>query len=592
MSHSIESALDSLDAVICSAELSEDLQAGVPGEPWGEIAASEDVLNLIEGFAAIDPYDPGLSEYFQGEGALRGLAAYRQLRGVFGMSLGVFAQQAAIFVGAFRAESGRRWQRLADLTCRDEAWRTLKLRKLLGDGPHGGAVSDLEDRLLAEEPHAVYPTSPYRDGRGHTAARDDHQQVEAVMASRTFTSIRVVEDVLQPRRTLLKEIYQPHGRCVAIIDPNVEEHFGPALDGYFEAHGIPLEKRIVRAMEVDKGIRTVERMLGEFKKLGISRNEPLLVVGGGVLTDTAGLAAALYHRGTPYVMISTSVVAGIDAGPSPRTCCDGYGYKNLFGAYHTPILSITDRTFFRTLREGWLRHGIAEIIKMACVKDFALFEALEEAGPELVTTRFGSTETDPHAPIHAVSQKILGLAIQSYVEAEYGNLYETHQCRPHAFGHTWSPGFEIPAGLLHGHAVTIGMGFGAHVAEQRGWIDADQMNRIHRLITSFGLSLWHDVLDDGDLLWAAQVKMTEKRGGHLAAPLPKGEIGRCGYLNDMSRDDLMAAIDSYRAVCETFERGGRGIEPHCADVGLEDPATVGDSDLAVMDVADAAPLTR
>ena len=77
-------------------------------------------------------------------------------------------------------------------------------------------------------------------------------------------------------------------------------------------------------------------------------------------------------------------------------------------------------------------------------------------------TRFGALQanrSNVDAEIHDLSQRILGRAIKSYVEAEYGNLYETHQCRPHAFGHTWSPGFEIPAGLLHGHAVSVGMGF-------------------------------------------------------------------------------------------------------------------------------------
>ena len=112
-----------------------------------------------------------------------------------------------------------------------------------------------------------------------------------------------------------------------------------------------------------------------FKRLGVSRNEPVLIIGGGVLTDTGGLACALYHRNTPYVMLSTSIVAGIDAGPSPRTCCDGFGYKNLFGAYHAPVLSLTDRSFFKTLKEGWLRHGIAEIIKMATKSRFCYFSA-------------------------------------------------------------------------------------------------------------------------------------------------------------------------------------------------------------------------
>jgi 3-dehydroquinate synthase len=95
-------------------------------------------------------------------------------------------------------------------------------------------------------------------------------------------------------------------------------------------------------------------------------------------------------------MLATSIVTGIDAGPSPRTCCDGYGFKNLYGAYHPPVLTLTSRGFWSTLREGWIRHGIAEIIKMACVKDLSLFELIEKAGPRLIYTKFGTVgETDP-----------------------------------------------------------------------------------------------------------------------------------------------------------------------------------------------------
>ena len=128
--------------------------------------------------------------------------------------------------------------------------------------------------------------------------------------------------------------------------------------------------------------------------------------------------------------------------------------------------------------------------------------------------------------------------MRSYVEAEYGNLYETHQCRPHAYGHTWSPGFELQAGLLHGHAVSIGMGFGAYLSKRVGWLDELSLQRILSLISKFELSLWHDVLLDEDLIWSAQCSVTTKRG-ELAAPLPKINIGSCGYLNKLSRENWL-----------------------------------------------------
>ncbi|MEO0355662.1 MAG: 3-dehydroquinate synthase, partial [Cyanobacteria bacterium P01_A01_bin.3] len=75
--------------------------------------------------------------------------------------------------------------------------------------------------------------------------------------------------------------------------------------------------------------------------------------------------------------------------------------------------------------------------------------------------------------------------------------------------------------------------------------------------------------------WAAQEKIVQKRGMNLAAPLPKGEIGQCGYLNTLTQKELYAAIADYQVVCADYPRQGRGIDPHCRDVGLEDPSTVG-----------------
>ena len=479
----------------------------------------------------------------------------------------------AELMSAFDSQAASYWARLA-AKINSGSLRTEKVIDHLEGGSRGATYSELKEHLIYENPHAIYPTSPYRSGEGHVVANSDFTQVDAVMESKTFTTVKIVDNVLDPQEHLLSDYYKPAGRCVCLIDTNVEEAYGKRFDAYFAAHGITLEKLVYRAMEVDKGIHTVEKMLGDFKRLGVSRNEAVLIAGGGVLADTGGLACALYHRSTPYIMLSTSIVSGIDAGPSPRTCCDGFGYKNLFGAYHAPIISITDRTFFSSLPEGWLRHGIAEIIKMGTVKDEALFADLERGGKDLITTRFGTLDTAVDSPIQDISKRVIGRAIQSYVASEYGNLYETHQARPHAFGHTWSPGFEIQAGLLHGHAVSIGMGFGAFLSNERGWIGDAEMERVFRLIRTFGLSLAHPILEDTELIWQAQVKMVEKRGGHLAAPVPRGVIGDVGYIEKMSRSELRDSLRAYSELCKQFPNDGIGTDPHCADVGLEDPSTV------------------
>lgn len=526
---------------------------------------------LLERLRRVDAYSHRLSARFETGRGVAAVPALRQLKTAYAMPAGQFVTLLADVVAAVAPGEAPAWSALAAAVCAGPASRTSIRDLLLAYNPPG-AFLDLFHRLETEDPHAVYPTSIYRTSSGAVSWAQGGEHIEAVMTTSTMTEILIAEGVLDPASDTLRKIYQPLGRCVCVVDENVDDVYGREIEAYFRHHGVALVKRAFRAMEVDKSIRTVETMLGHFKQVGVSRNEPVLVIGGGVLADTAGLACALYHRNTPYVMLATSIVSGIDAGPSPRTCCDGFGYKNLFGAYHAPILTLTDRTFFPSLRPGWLRHGVAEVVKMAVVKDLALFELMEDTGLPLATSHFGASATDPD--LRDRGHRVLAAAMRSYVEAEYGNLYETHQCRPHAYGHTWSPGFEIPSGMLHGHAVGCGMGFGAFLSERQGWITADERARIMRLISTFELSLWHPVLDETDIVYEAQRKMTQKRGGNLCAPLPRGGIGQVGYLNEMTRPGLDRALAEYRDVCQDFPRAGAGVEPHCADVGLEDPSTV------------------
>lgn len=432
-----------------------------------------------------------------------------------------------------------------------------------------------EKELETAEPHAVYPTSTYRDCDGHVLATSDDSLIESVMSTTLTTTIKIEAGVLDPESLTLRTVYAPLGRCVCVIDSRVDDLYGKRLDTYYAHHNIQLTKLRFRSMEADKGLETVEKILASLKQQGVGRNEPILIVGGGVISDLGGFAAALYHRNTPYVMLCTSIVSGIDAGPSPRTCCDADGYKNLFGAYHPPVLTLTDRSLFGTLHEGWLRHGIAEIIKMAVVKDIKLFELLEDVGPELIRSKFGTA--DGTAPeLARKCDLIVGKAMHSYVQAEYGNLWETHQCRPHAYGHTWSPGYEIPAGMLHGHAVATGMGWGAFLAMKKGFISRVQLSRVLNLISNMELSLYHPIMDDAKRIYTTQLKIVQKRGGHLCAPVPKGEIGKCGYIQDLTLQEITDCLQEYRQLCAVYPRAGRGIDAHCADVGLEDPATVGE----------------
>jgi len=496
------------------------------------------------------------------------LSATKVLRYFLNLPLGYVTYNFAALVEAFGYER-EVWDALNEAVMAECA--SVNVQALVrSEAVMKGAYGEISKQMETKNPHLVYPTSIYQTAGGKCFSTSNSSKIEAFLSTTKTSSIRILNRVLEFESLYLRDLYKPLRRCVCVIDKTVDGHWGEQLEAYFRHHGVKLVKLSYRAHEADKHIGSVQKILEDYKRNRCKRNEPILVVGGGVITDLAGFASGLYHRGTPYIMLCTSVVSGIDAGPSPRTCCDGDGYKNLFGVFHPPVFTITDRHFFKTLRPGWLRHGISEIIKMGVVKDRVLFECVEKAGIRLVDTMFG-TNCPEDTEFQTLCDLIISRAMDSYVKSEYGNLWECHQMRPHAYGHIWSPGFELPAGLLHGHAIAIGMGFGAFISRQLGWIEESEFRRVLKLFSTLEISLVHPILDNVEPIWQAQLRMIEKHGGNLAAPLPKGEIGKVGYLNDISREQLEGYLLEYRKICASYPRKGLGIEAHCVDVGLEDP---------------------
>ena len=414
-----------------------------------------------------------------------------------------------------------------------------------------------------------YRTSEWYSGDGEITASGDGRSFN-ISASYTLDArVELVNGAFDPSNLTLARVYRSRGRCVAIVDQTVNELYGKSLRHYFEHHDIAIELLPCRAWESDKNPETVHRLLKFLSKDGcdVSRNEPILVVGGGVLSDVAGLACALHHRRTPYIMVGTTVVAAIDAGPSPRTCTNGTQFKNSLGAYHPPVLTLVDRNFFRTLETGHIRNGMAEIIKMAITDDPVLFELLEQRGPELLETHFATLKGDQE--LAAVADDVIYRALFSYMKHEGTNMFETYQDRPHAYGHTWSPRFEPVAKLMHGHAVAIDMAFGASLAAEMGWLTVEDCDRIITLCQSHGLSVHHPVVADLPLMLEAQKYMRRKRGdAGIWAPLPTG-IGACDYAQEVPADVLQKAIERHSQRCAALPSGGKGREMYLSDLGLE-----------------------
>ena len=528
--------------------------------------------DLLISLAKVDPYDFKISDEFLKLNAISSLPHLRILKTSLNLTTERFILELSYLVSPFNKNLSAELKILSSKISNTNFGSAKLISNLLNSSKnlfYKQLILDFEQK----NPLALYPTSSYRNSSGHVVSSNDYQQIEATMNLNTFTSIKVEENTLNINNPLLRDNYKSFGRCVCLIDQNIDDNYGVEIENYFNHHSIILEKLVYRAMEVDKHIKNVERIVEDFRKLGVNRNEPILIIGGGVIGDIGAFAASIYHRSTPYIMLSTSVVSAIDSGPSPRSCCDAGGFKNLLGSFHAPVLNISDRSFFKSLRTSWVRHGIAEIHKMAVIRDKELFHLLEDTGLDLMKTHFGTINCKTHDKIVSKSKKIIGLSLKSYVESEYDNLHEVHSIRDHAFGHGLSANFELKAGLLHGHAISVEMNLSTFMSYKRGWINEKDLHRIFKLFSEYELSLWHDILLDEKCMNEGFDKILQKRGGNLAIPVPTG-IGKCKYINDLTKSELKEIIQEYKSVVSKYPRKGLGVEPLCSDAGLEDPVTV------------------
>ncbi|MDZ8257024.1 sedoheptulose 7-phosphate cyclase [Nostoc sp. ChiQUE01b] len=358
----------------------------------------------------------------------------------------------------------------------------------------------------------------------------------------------------------IADSYAKFGRCLTVIDANVHELYGDQIKSYFRHYDIELTVFPIIITETAKTLGTFEKIIDAFSDFGLVRKEPVLVVGGGLITDVAGYACASYRRKSNYIRIPTTLIGLIDAGVAIKVAVNHRKEKNRLGAYHAPLKVILDFSFLKTLPTAQVRNGMAELVKIAVVSNSEVFELLYEYGEELLSTHFGHVNATPK--IKEIAHKVNYEAIKTMLELETPNLHEIDLDRVIAYGHTWSPTLELAPQipLYHGHAVNIDMALSATIAAQRGYISTGERDRILDLMSRIGLSLDHPLLD-GDLLWYATKSISLTRDGKQRAAMPR-PIGECFFANDLTREELDTALAEHKRLCAKYPRGGKGVDAY------------------------------
>ncbi|GAA2716798.1 MULTISPECIES: sedoheptulose 7-phosphate cyclase [Streptomyces] len=343
--------------------------------------------------------------------------------------------------------------------------------------------------------------------------------------------------VLDPANPALARAGAPAGgpapaRRLLVVESTVDALYGERIRAYCAARGLDHAVHVLPAHERLKTMDAVFSVVEAMDRFGVSRrSEPVAAVGGGVLMDVVGLACSLYRRSTPYVRVPTTLIGLVDAGVGAKTGVNFGSYKNRLGSYHPAAQTLLDPAFLRTLDRRHVSNGAAEILKMALIKDGALFRLLERYGAVLIAGRFQG----------GAAREVLSRAVHGMLQELQGNLWEHDLERIVDYGHSFSPTLEMRAlpELLHGEAVCLDMALTTVIAERRGLVRPLERRRVLATMRELGLPVWHRLCTP-EVLGEALADTVRHRDGSQRLPLPLG-IGRAVFVDDVTPDETAAA---------------------------------------------------
>jgi 3-dehydroquinate synthase len=333
-------------------------------------------------------------------------------------------------------------------------------------------------------------------------------------------------------------LYAPHvkDRRVAVVtNPIVQSHYlARVSDAIARAGGRTLTV-LIDDGEQSKGWAGLDQVVDALLGAQIGRDAVLVALGGGVVGDLAGFAAAVYQRGIPFIQVPTTLLAQVDSSVGGKTAINHPRGKNMVGAFHQPLAVIADVSTLDTLPVRELRAGIAEVIKHGFILDLAFVGWLEANMDKLL----------------ARDRAALGYAVQRSCELKAqvvaADERESGLRAILNFGHTFGHAIEAGVGYgewLHGEAVGTGMVMAAELSALAGTLRREDAERVKSLIARAGLPMKGPRLGVERYLQLMQVDK-KAAGGKLRFVLLEG-LGRATLRGDIDdqlvRQSLAAAV--------------------------------------------------
>ena len=332
------------------------------------------------------------------------------------------------------------------------------------------------------------------------------------------------------------ELILPHLKTkrVAIVTNDV---VGPLylerLRATLEAAGVRVSAVVLPDGEANKDWQTLNRIFDMLLSERCERSTTLVALGGGVVGDMGGFAAACYQRGMPFIQIPTTLLAQVDSSVGGKTAINHPLGKNMIGAFYQPKLVLADIDTLATLPDRELAAGLAEVIKYGLIRDPVFLDWLEANLDALVAR-------DPAALAYAIERSCRNKAeVVAADETEQGERALLN------LGHTFGHAIETGLGYgewLHGEAVAAGTMMAAELSRRLGWLQDADIERIATLFARAHLPVWGPRLGASRYLeLMAHDKKVE--AGKLRLVLLR-EVGRAVIHGEAAADDIAAAIEA------------------------------------------------
>jgi 3-dehydroquinate synthase len=335
---------------------------------------------------------------------------------------------------------------------------------------------------------------------------------------------------------------RPNAKTFVLTDETVAKHHLAAVESALKTAGVEASHITVAPGEGSKNYATFEKVCEAIIAARIERNDLVIALGGGVIGDLAGFAAASVRRGLDFVQVPTSLLAQVDSSVGGKTGINSRQGKNLVGAFHQPILVIADTALLDTLSPREFRAGYAEVAKFGLLGDAAFFSWLETNWQAVFA---GGATSNSLAREQAIAVCCRGKAgVVARDERENGERALLN------LGHTFGHAFEAAAGfsqrLLHGEAVALGCVLAFDYSARKGLVSDSDAARVRAHLAAVGLPTHvSDVpggVPDADALMNLIAQDKKVKRGRLTFILARG-IGQAFVADDVDPAEIRTFLD-------------------------------------------------